>query len=51
MRQDSDLYAEEHKDDHLKTPETIEDLMKADAENGKDTTVKKDDADNGEGKK
>ena len=30
MRKDSDRYSEEHKDDHLKKPETIEDLMKSD---------------------
>ena len=30
MRKDSDKYSEEHKDDHNKKPETIEDLMKED---------------------
>lgn len=40
MRKDSDQYAEEHKDDHLKAPETIEDLMKADAESTAETSKK-----------
>ncbi|MBQ7373413.1 MAG: hypothetical protein IJW64_02470 [Clostridia bacterium] len=31
MRQDSDRYSEEHKNDHDKQPETIDDLMKEDA--------------------
>ena len=51
MRKDSDLYAEEHKDDHLKSPETIEDLMKADAENGGETAKKDEKPTDGEGKK
>ena len=34
MRKDSDRYAEEHKDDFNKNPETIDDLMKADDTNG-----------------
>ena len=33
MRKDSDRYSEEHKDDHNKKPETIEDLMKEDQGN------------------
>ena len=42
MRKDSDLYAEEHKDDHLKAPETIEDLMKASEGNKEDSVEKAD---------